>query len=156
MSQFNIVAGFSVAVLALCAFSFPQDETPATTAEFSHQALHVRDIQKSASFYETVLGLKRVPDPFKDDRRVWFRMGDRAQLHLIGGAEEVATPDIDVHIAFRVPSVLEFANKLDGLQIRYVNSSQENSRITVRPDRVKQVYFQDPDGYWIEVNDERF
>ena len=24
-----------------------------------------------------------------------------------------------------------------------------------RPDGVKQVYFQDPDGYWIEVNDGR-
>ena len=26
----------------------------------------------------------------------------------------------------------------------------------VRPDGVHQLYFQDPDGYWIEVNDDKF
>jgi len=26
------------------------------------------------------------------------------------------------------------------------------NKITLRADGVKQIYFQDPDGYWIEVN----
>jgi len=26
----------------------------------------------------------------------------------------------------------------------------------VRPDGVRQIYFQDPDGYWLEVNDSKF
>jgi catechol-2,3-dioxygenase len=25
----------------------------------------------------------------------------------------------------------------------------------VRPDGVKQIYFQDPEGYWIEINDDK-
>ena len=26
----------------------------------------------------------------------------------------------------------------------------------VRPDNIKQIYLQDPEGYWIEVNDDKF
>jgi catechol 2,3-dioxygenase-like lactoylglutathione lyase family enzyme len=28
--------------------------------------------------------------------------------------------------------------------------------ITTRPDGIKQIYFKDPDGYWIEVNDDPY
>jgi len=83
-------------------------------------------------------------------------MGAHDQLHVIGGAAEVATQDMDVHIAFRVASVEDFVNRLDQAQVKYVNSKGEERKMTVRPDGVKQVYFQDPDGYWIEVNDNKF
>ena len=42
------------------------------------------------------------------------------------------------------------------MQVRYVNFKGEERKMTTRPDGVKQVYFQDPDGYWIEVNDDKF
>jgi lactoylglutathione lyase len=29
----------------------------------------------------------------------------------------------------------------------------KSGAITLRVDGVKQIYFQDPDGYWIEIND---
>jgi len=28
--------------------------------------------------------------------------------------------------------------------------------VQLRPDGIQQIYFQDPDGYWIEVNDDKF
>ena len=34
--------------------------------DYVRQAIHVRDLQKSAAFYETILGLKRMPEPFID------------------------------------------------------------------------------------------
>jgi lactoylglutathione lyase len=42
------------------------------------------------------------------------------------------------------------------MQVRYVNLKGEERKMTTRLDGVKQVYFQDPDGYWIEVNDNKF
>jgi catechol 2,3-dioxygenase-like lactoylglutathione lyase family enzyme len=33
------------------------------------------------------------------------------------------------------------------------NSKGKINSITTRTDGVRQVYFQDPDGYWIEVNE---
>jgi lactoylglutathione lyase len=42
---------------------------------------------------------------------------------------------------------------LDQMQVKYRNFKSNEKTVTQRPDGVKQVYLQDPDGYWIEVND---
>jgi lactoylglutathione lyase len=94
-------------------------------------------------------------DPFNDDRHVWLSIGERAALHLIAGATTIAEQDMDVHIAFRVESVDEIVSRLKQAQVGYYNAKRETGKITVRPDGVKQIYFQDPDGYWIEVNDNK-
>jgi lactoylglutathione lyase len=73
-----------------------------------------------------------------------------------GGAAEVAKQDIDVHMSFRVSSLENFVTRLEQMQVRYVNLKGEERKMTTRLDGVKQVYFQDPDGYWIEVNDNKF
>ncbi len=122
-------------------------------AIYNHQALHVRDLPKSAAFYEQVLGLKRIPDPFNDDRHVFFQMGVQSELHLIGGATKVEKQDIDHHMAFSVASLDDLIARLRSLKVKYFSTKSEEGQITTRPDGVKQVYFQDPDGCWIEVND---
>jgi len=142
-------------VLALSdlTLALPQSQQ---SAEFNHQSLYVRNVQKTAAFYETVLGLKRIQDPFKDDLHVWFRVGEHSQLHITGGATEVAPENIRDHMAFKVPSVQEFVTRLGQLKIDYFNLLHELGKIAVRVDGVKQVYLQDPDGYWIEVNEDRY
>jgi len=124
-------------------------------AQFDHQAIHVRDLAKSAAFYETVLGLERIADPFQDQQHVWLCIGGQTQLHLIAGATTASEQDIHVHICFRVASVDDFLLRLKESRVSYANSKGEREKVTVRPDGVKQVYIQDPDGYWIEVNDNR-
>jgi lactoylglutathione lyase len=143
----------AVTTIGPVAAAFAQAAESQLRAVFDHQALHVRDLTKSAAFYEHVLGLKRIPDPFKDDRHVWFDIGNGLELHVIGGAADVGKQDMDVHMAFSVPALEGFIERLDSLKIRYVNSRSEERKVTTRADGVKQVYFQDPDGYWIEVND---
>jgi len=156
MKRINIAIAFSLAIFALCPLSFSQTGAPMQPGEFDHQAIHVRDLQKSVAFYENVLGLKRMPDPFKDGSHVWFRIGAHDQLHMIGGATDLAKQDVHVHMSFRVPSLADFINRLDQMRVKYVNSEGEERKIMVRPDGVKLVFFQDPDGYWIEVNDDKF
>jgi len=53
-------------------------------------------------------------------------------------------------------SVEEFSKHLDAMNIKYGNWAQTSKDPQVRPDGIKQVYLQDPDGYWIEVNDDKF
>jgi lactoylglutathione lyase len=156
MKRFSVAITFFLSATALGLLSFAQTSAPQKPAEFDHQAIHVRDLQRSAAFYESVLGLKRMPDPFKDGRHVWFSIGVHDQLHVIGGAAEVAKQDIDVHMSFRVSSLENFVTRLEQMQVRYVNLKGEERKMTTRLDGVKQVYFQDPDGYWIEVNDNKF
>ena len=65
--------------------------------------------------------------------------------------------DVNVHLAFRVSSVPEFVSRLEQMDISYRKSVRGDGKTaTVRPDGVHQVYLQDPDGYWVEVNDDKF
>ena len=123
--------------------------------EIDHIALHVRDLQKSADFYHTIMGLERVPDPFKDDRHVFFRLSARTELHLIAGADGTMPREFDVHFALRTASLSPFIEFLKRKQIKYFSTKKEEGVVTNRPDGIKQIYLQDPDGYWIEVNDSR-
>ena len=146
--------GIALAPLALCwsFLTYSKTDAPGQPPAFDHAALHVSDLPRSASFYES-LGLKRIADPFKDNRHLWLGMGAGQQLHLIAGGRENLQADIDVHIAIRVSSLSDLMKSLDQLKIPYYNSKREPHSVTKRPDGVMQVYIQDPDGYWLELND---
>jgi len=119
---------------------------------FDHAALHVSNLERSTSFYET-FGLKRIADPFKDDRHVWLSLGSHEQLHLLSGGTANLESDMNVHIAIRVSSIPALTARLDQLKIVYYNSKREPHTVTKRPDGASQIYLQDPDGYWLEFND---
>jgi lactoylglutathione lyase len=148
-----------VFLLAMLVLSLPTlCQSSATQApKFDHATVYVRDLEKSATFYEKVLGFEKIPEPFKDGRHVWFRIGPHDQLHVVSGATKPSENEINVHLAFRVASVPDFAARLDKAGVKYRKSIRGDGTVaTPRPDGVNQIYFQDPDGYWIEVNDDRF
>ena len=120
-----------------------------------HIALYVFDLDKSTAFYKDVMGFKLVSEPFKDGKHSWFAIGPHDKLHVIKGAADVKEHDINSHFAYHVKDIKQFTDHLDKLNIRYGNWKQDSKEPTLRPDGVKQVYFQDPDNYWIEVNDDK-
>jgi lactoylglutathione lyase len=128
----------------------------AQSPHVNHTTIYVVDMNKSADFYEKALMLKRIPEPFHDGRHIWIKIGDQVQLHIVQGAKEMIPHDINIHLAFSVPSVEEFAKHLDAMNVKYGNWNQTSKEPQPRPDGIKQIYFQDPDGYWIEVNDDKF
>lgn len=123
---------------------------------FSHQTIFVTDLNRSADFYEKVLQLKRSAEPFHDGKHVWFQISEHGQLHVVSGAKEDVAHDINIHLAFSVPSMEAFTKHLDQYKVKYGNWAGSSKEPQVRPDKVKQVYLQDPDGYWIEINDDKF
>jgi lactoylglutathione lyase len=123
---------------------------------FSHQTIFVTDLDRAANFYEKVMELKRIPEPFHDGRHAWFALGGHGQLHVVSGAKEDIPHDINIHLAFSVSSMTEFTKHLEAVNVKYGDWSQKNKTPQVRPDKVQQIYLQDPDGYWIEVNDDKF
>jgi len=124
-------------------------------AVLNHIALYVVDVQKTADFYKKVLLLPELPEPFKDGRHVWLRIGPHSQLHIIQG-NKAQDHDINTHLAFSVPDLAKFMAHLDKLGVRYGNWKSEARQTTPRPDGVKQIYLQDPDNFWVEVNDDKF
>jgi len=142
---------FPLAACLLLAFA-AQSQGP----HFSHQTIFVTDLNRSADFYEKVLQLKRISEPFHDGKHVWFRISEHGQLHVVSGAKEDVAHDINIHLAFSVPSMDAFTRHLDEYKVKYGNWAGSSKEPQVRPDKVKQVYLQDPDGYWIEINDDKF
>ncbi len=125
------------------------------TTAINHIALYVSDLQKSEGFYKNVMQLREIPEPFKDGKHVWFRTGPHSQLHIIQGGK-VEEHDINTHIAFSVKDLKKFMAHLDESGIHYGSWKGDEKQTTARPDGVKQVYLQDPDKFWIEVNDDKF
>src|SRR4028119_1613982 len=120
----------------------------------NHIAIYVYNLEKSTTFYKNVLQLQVIPEPFKDGKHTWFTLGGAGQLHLIQGAEQNIKRDKNDHLCFSVPSIENFIANLNQRQIEYTNWPGTAKAPTVRVDGVKQVYFQDPDGHWIEVNND--
>lgn len=132
---------------------FAQSITPPV---FNHTTIFVTDLKRSADFYEKVLQLPVIPEPFHDSKHVWFRAGEHSQIHVVLGAKEDVPHDINIHLAFSVPLIDAFMQHLDAMNIKYGNWAQTAKTTQVRPDGIKQIYLQDPDGYWIEINDDKF
>ncbi len=126
-----------------------------TMPAINHVALYVYDLKKSTEFYRNIMQLKEIPEPFKDGRHVWFRTGPHSQLHIIQGAK-LEDHDKNSHLAFSVKDLKGFMDHLDKLNVHYGSWNGDDKQTTARPDGVKQVYFQDPDNFWVEVNDDRF
>jgi lactoylglutathione lyase len=122
-------------------------------ASLNHVALYVVDLKTSTSFYHDIVGLDTIPEPFHDGRHTWFSVGPKSHLHLIQGATGKNDHDKNSHLCFSISSVDAFTPLLKKNSIEFENWAGEKNAITNRVDGVKQIYFKDPDGYWIEIND---
>ena len=124
-------------------------------ASLNHIAHYVVNLKISTDFYTNIIGLDTIPEPFHDGRHTWFSIGVKSHLHLIQGAKEVTTHEKNSHLCFTVQSVAEFIKVLEKNKIEYENWAGEKMQVTSRVDGVKQIYFKDPDGFWLEINDAR-
>jgi lactoylglutathione lyase len=123
-------------------------------SRFNHIALYVADLKKSTAFYRDIIDAEIIPDPFQDDTHVWFKIGEHNQLHLIADSESPETGSM--HFAFAVPSMDDFVDHLNRFALRYEDGKGKTGQVRLRADGVKQIYLQDPDGYWIEINEDSF
>lgn len=144
---------FPLLLLTLVLLSSTASRIHAQTPRLNHIAFYVTDLKTSTDFYRNVVGLDTIPEPFHDGRHTWFLIGPKSHLHIISGAKVSLPKEKNTHLCFTVPSVDAFIPRLVKNNIAYENWAGEKSAVTNRVDGVKQIYFQDPDGYWIEIND---
>lgn len=117
-----------------------------------HDALQVKNLEVAADFYKNILNLKEIPNGGLGDHIRWFQLNNGVQVHLIEGEDEIEK-NKGVHMAINTDRLEEFMEFLIDRKIPFENWPGEKNTTNTRPDGVKQIYFQDPDGYWIEVND---
>lgn len=119
----------------------------------NHLALSVTNLKQSVHFYANVIGLDSIAEPFKDGKHAWFSIGDNISLHLIEDAPVVKTYYKNSHLCLRTLNLPTFIEKLKKNGIEFENVNGAKGEVTKRVDGVQQIYFRDPDGYWIEMND---
>lgn len=143
-----------LACLVLTAISvttFAQSKKPI----LNHIALSVKNLAKSTAFYSNIIQLDTIPEPFHDGKHTWFSIAERSHLHLIEHTDPIIVPAKGTHLCFSVPSIEAFIQRLEKNNIPYSNWQGDNRSVTTRVDGVKQLYLQDPDGYWIEINNDK-
>jgi catechol 2,3-dioxygenase-like lactoylglutathione lyase family enzyme len=121
---------------------------------FNHMALSVKDVDRSAEFYKNVLKLPEITNRSKLEGVRWFSLGEGKELHLIAIIKEPVTANKALHLALTTTDFDSFVQALAKSAIAYSDWPGSPGKINVRADGIKQVFFQDPDGYWIEINSE--
>lgn len=122
-------------------------------ATLNHTAIYVVDIKKSGIFYTQIIGLDTIPEPFKDGKHIWLKTAPHIQMHIIEGAPSTKQYYKNQHSCFSVQSVEVFTTLLKNKHIAFEDRDGVQNAITKRIDGVQQIWLQDPDGYWVEIND---
>ncbi|MBK8849462.1 MAG: VOC family protein [Saprospiraceae bacterium] len=126
--------------------------SPKLNVTFNHLALSVKDVNRSAEFYTTVLGLAEITNKTKMEGIRWFSLGEGKELHLISLIKDTVVINKAVHLALTTNNFDTLLKTLIENKIAYSDWPGTPNKINIRADGIKQVFFQDPDGYWVEVN----
>ena len=145
------VSLFFIAVL--CTILLQAQDSIVSKFSFNHLALSVKDVNRSAEFYATVLQLPEILNRTKMEGIRWFTLGDGKELHLISIIKEPIIINKAVHMGLATKNIDAFVQRLERLKITYSDWPGKTNTVNIRTDGVKQIFFQDPDGYWVEVND---
>lgn len=123
------------------------------TFSFNHLALAVVDVNTSMAFYQRIFNFKEIENTASKSKTRWLSLGEGKELHIIPRPEAKVKTVKAVHIAFSTNDFDAFITHIAALNIPYFDWPGTPNSFNTRDDGVKQLYFQDPNGYWIEVND---
>ncbi len=121
---------------------------------FNHIALSVKDVNASVEFYQKVFQLKEIKNTASESKTRWLSLNEAKQLHLIPRPDFEIKINKAVHFALTTSDFDKFITDLKELKINYSDWLDNPNKVYTRQDGIKQVYFQDPNGYWIEVNND--
>jgi lactoylglutathione lyase len=142
----------------LCLLPFLAFAMPLSAADggspirFDHMALSVTDADRSAAFYMEVFGLEEIVNRTEIEGIRWFSLGEGKELHLISIDPQPIRLSKDVHFALTMTDFDGFVSELRETGREFSDFAGQSGAISTRSDGIRQIYLQDPDGYWIEVN----
>ncbi len=139
-------------VITLLTLQLQGQDNTTFNLTFNHLALSVKDANRSADFYGNILKFQEITNRTKMDGRRWFSLGEGKELHLILTLKENVSVNKAVHLALTTSDFDSFVKMLEKANVTYSDWPGELNKINIRADGIKQVFFQDPDGYWLEVN----
>ncbi|MFS4455580.1 VOC family protein [Maribacter sp. 2304DJ31-5] len=120
--------------------------------QFDHFAIVVDDVDKSADFYKNILKLKEIPHPDRKPGFRWFVVSGNSQIHLIQKEFTPFEKNKSMHLCLATQDLDGIISHLRANNIPFSDWEGKANTVRLRSDGVKQIYIQDPDEYWIEIN----
>ncbi|MFO0953846.1 MAG: VOC family protein [Isosphaeraceae bacterium] len=119
---------------------------------FAHIALAVRDVARTAGFFEATLGWRPIARPGNINRpAAWLSMGDGQEVHLIQVPDFAPSSferEYGRHLAVTYPGA-----GFEALKRRLTEAGAEVIPAD-RPTPFARFFFRSPDGYVVEVVEE--
>ena len=136
----------------VCSF-FLNGQTEPFKLTFNHQALPVKQLQKTGDFYLEILGFEEIEvTASQNPPKRWLINHEGKQLHLIT-SDDGAPNTIVNHMAFSTTNLDKVVEHLQKNKIDYWTDEGKKNVVRIRKDGVRQVKIQDPEGHWIEINE---
>ena len=148
-----------LSIICLLTISTVVMAQPKMKPVINHVAITVADLSKTVRFYTDIIGIDTIANPFNDGKHIWMGIGTKVALHIIDksllpvGAPTQMTYLKGNHLCFSVESVDAIMTMLKKQHISFEDYPGTKGSFNLRPDGVKQIWFQDPEGNWIEIND---
>lgn len=120
--------------------------------QFDHQSIVVSDVNVSADFYGNVLGLAETAHPDNPPTIRWFVVNGNSHVHLIQKEFVPFEKNKSMHLCLATQDLEAVITHLEANNVGYSDWPGKEKSVTTRTDGVRQIYIQDPDGYWIEIN----
>lgn len=119
-----------------------------------HTTVVVSDFTVSKKFYTEILGLNDLNADWLPEKQMFLSLGNNLELH-VGEVEGVEiNPSNFNHFAISTNDLAGYLTYLDSKGVpHYSLGGAKKYFIQKRADGVRQTFIQDPDGYWIEIND---
>ena len=118
-----------------------------------HIALLVRDLDETARFLTGVLQIREVPNPMGGTHIRWFEFGNAQRFHVQAGDISRTHVEKRTHFALSAPDLDAVIVRFRATGVEFTDMAGAVGEVNVRPDGMRAVFVQDPNGYWFEIND---
>ena len=118
-----------------------------------HIALLVRDLDESVAFLTGVLGLSEMANPMGGTAIRWIEIGDGRRFHVQAGDISRVHVEKQTHLALSATDFDAVLARFVAEGVAFSDMKGTPGAINTRPDGMRAIFVQDPNGYWFEIND---
>jgi len=122
------------------------------TYALDHIALLVRDLDESIQFLIEVIGLSEIANPMGGREIRWIEIGDGRRFHVQAGDISRVHVEKQTHFALTASDFDAILARLQDQGIAFADMKGTPGAINTRPDGMRAIFLQDPNGYWFEIN----
>ncbi|WP_417310120.1 VOC family protein [Devosia sp.] len=124
-----------------------------TAYRIDHIALLVRDLDETAAFLTDVLGIAEIANPMGGTEIRWFEIGNGQRLHVQAGDISATHVEKRTHFALTAPDFDAMLARFRAEGVDFSDMKGTPGGVNVRPDGMRAIFVEDPNGYWFEIND---